>query len=266
MQDKHYKKFSQLFFDFLWLFMYNFAVTIYFLWCLMGKIKNLIAWSLAVLWSVVPWQAMNNSKFQSQQGETSTEIATIFDESKNPSTIYLSQNPEKYTWIYAGFETNPEGLDREKIYNISLSEIPPEVLKYGMLRKINEIREEYWLKPLKYDKKLEKVAQDFSDDIKWTKRREPWHVLHEDSKWRDEYDRVQDAWLFWNYVEKSDESIRENMMTISGYNINTLFYDLMHSHFHKKAIISKYVNSVWFWYCRDWNTIIQLFWQVKKGL
>ena len=220
------------------------------------------------------WESLvPNAQLSNQQNNTKSELFVNFSNpTTDESTFYLdwiispsSQVPSKYTWIYAGFETNPESLDWQKIYNVSLSEIPPEILKYGMLRKINEIRKENWLKPLKYDRKLEKVAQDFAYDLKWTAWWQPGHVLHEDSKWRDEYDRVQDAWLLWTYVEDSDNSIRENMATISWYTINTLFYDLMHSHFHKKAIISPYVNSVWFWYCKESNTIIQLFWQVKKG-
>lgn len=232
----------------------------------MWKLRNIIAWWLIVISNIIPWYAVtNNQKINSQKNDTNKEIVDVFTKNQVNSTIYVNQNPEKYTWIYAGFESNPESLDWDKIYNISLSEIPPEVLKYGLLRKINEIRKENWLKPLKYDKKLEQVAQDYAEDLKWTQWWKPWHILHQDSKWRDEYDRVRAAGLLWSYIEKSDNSVRENMSTISWYTINSLFYDFMNSYFHKKAIISQYVNSIWFWYCRESNTIIQLFWQVKDN-
>lgn len=257
-----------VFFDFWICFGYNISVIFLFIFIKMSKIKNLIAGWLAVLWSVVPWQAMNSTKVQSQQGETSTEIATIFDESKNPSTIYLSQNPEKYTWIYAGFETNPEGLDWQKIYNIDVADVPVEVLKYGMLRKMNEIRKTYWLKPLKYDKKLEKVAQDFADDERDYER---WNnpSPHTDSKWKWVRWRFKESWLLWEYIEiiivdGMEKWYWENMGSISWHTINSLYKDWMNSPWHKKQIISKYYNAVWFAINGKENVIVHDFWNVKK--
>lgn len=234
----------------------------------MGRVKNLIAWWLAVLWSIVPWQAMNTPKIQAQQEKTSTEIAAVLSETQNPSTIYVNQNPEKYTWIYAGFETNPENLDRQKIYNIDVADMPVEVLKYGMLRKMNEIRKANWLKPLKYDKKLEQLAQEFADDERDYER---WNnpYPHADSKWRWVKTRLQDAGLLWSYIELITVDYTpmwygENMWSISGHTINSLYNDWMNSPWHREQIVSKYHNAVWFGISAKWNVIVHEFWNVKK--
>lgn len=233
----------------------------------MGKVKNLIAGWLAVLWSVVPWHAaINSEKVNTQRDTTNQEIVNVFAEKQDNSTIDRNQNPEKYTWIYAGFETNPESLDWQKIYNISLSEVPTEVLKYGMLRKMNEIRKTHWLKPLKYDKKLEEVAQDFAND---REQNWPTNLSHIDSKWRYPDDRIEDAWLMYDYVEEifKDgvvEWIWENLCTFSGYNINTVYDAWMNSPWHRRNIVSPYVTSIWYWFTKKWNTIVCLFANVVK--
>ena len=233
----------------------------------MGRVKNLIAWWLAILWSIVPWQAMNTPKIQSQQEKTSTEIAAVLSETKNPSTIYVNQNPEKHTWIYAGFETNPESLDRQKIYDIDVADVPVEVLKYGMLRKMNEIRKANRLKPLKYDKKLEQLAQEFADDERDYER---WNnpYPHADSKWRWVKKRFEDAWLLWSYIDiVTVDCIKrwywENMWTISGHTINKLFDNRMHSPWHREAILSPYHNATWFAISVKNNLIVHEFWNVK---
>ena len=234
----------------------------------MRKIKNIIPWGLAILWSVMPWQAMNNQKIQPQQQKINAKIATIFDENNNPSTIYLNQNPEKYTWIYAGFETNPESLDWQKIYGIDVADVPTEVLKYWMLRKMNEIRKWYWLKALKYDKKLEKAAQDFADDETDPER---WNnpYPHADSKWRWVKTRLQEAWLLDGYIDIVVVDYKkmwygENMWSISGHTINSLYNDWMNSPWHRAAIISKYHTATWFGISKKWNVIVHEFGNVKS--
>jgi len=235
----------------------------------MGKVKNLIAGWLAVLWSVVPWHAATNSiKINSQRDTTNQEIVNVFAEKQDNSTIDRDQNPEKYTWIYAGFETNPESLDWQKIYNISLSEVPIEVLKYGMLRKMNEIRKTHWLKPLKYDKKLEEVAQDFADDERDPER---WNnpYPHADSKWRWVKTRLQEAWLLDGYIDIVVVDYKkmwygENMWSISWHTINSLYEDWMNSPWHRAAIISRYHTATWFGIGVKWNVIVHEFGNVKS--
>jgi len=235
----------------------------------MGKIKNIVAGCLAVLWCTIPWQASNNLKIDSQRETTAQEIVNVFNENQNNLiTINVNQNPEKYSWIYEGFETNPESLDREKIYDIDLSEIPTEILKYGMLRKMNEIRKAKWLKPLKYDEKLEQVAQDFANDERDYER---WNnpYPHADSKWRWVKQRLEEAWLLDNYIEIVVVDYKkmwywENMWSISWHTINTLYEDRMNSPGHKIQIISKYHNSVWFGISTKSNVIVHEFWNVKK--
>ena len=242
----------------------------------MGKASKIIATWLVIAWNVVAqWESLApHNQLSNQQNKTKSELFVNFSNpTSNESTFYLdwiispsNQVPSKYTWIYAGFETNPESLDWQKIYNINVSEVPSEILKYGMLRKMNEIRKTHWLKPLKYDKKLEKVAQDFAYDREqnWPKK-----LSHIDSKWWRPDDRIEEAWLLGTYVQKiyKDgivEWIWENLATFSWYNINTVYDAWMNSPWHRRNIVSPYLTSIWFWFTQQGNTIVCLFANVVK--
>lgn len=244
----------------------------------MGKASKILATWLVITWNVVAqWESLAaHNQLSNQQNKTKSELFVNFSNpTSNESTFYLdwiispsNQVPSKYTWIYAGFETNPESLDWQKIYNINVSEVPSEILKYGMLRKMNEIRKTHWLKPLKYDKKLEKVAQDFAnDDRNYDRWNNPYP--HADSKWRWVKTRLQDAGLLWSYIELITVDYTpmwygENMWSISGHTINSLYNDWMNSPWHREQIVSKYHNAVWFGISAKWNVIIHEFWNVKK--
>ena len=244
----------------------------------MWKAKSLVAAGLAVLGNMVWWNAMaNNNQLSNQKDNTQTELADVLanpqqDESTFQVDLSLSPSDQipqkKYEWIYAGFDKNPESLDWEKIYDIDLADVPVEVLKYGMLRKMNEIRKAHWLKPLKYDKKLEKVAQDFADDERNPDR---WNnpYPHADSKWRWVKKRLEDAGLIWSYIELVTVDYKkmwygENMWSISWHTINSLYEDWMNSPWHRAAIISKYHTATWFGISVKWNVIVHEFWNVKK--
>lgn len=118
----------------------------------MGKIKNLIAWSLAVLWSIVPWQAMNSTKVQSQQEKTITEIAAIFSENKiNDDTFEI--------WI--------DTIDHEQFIHRNISEIFDEygeekwllLVNQHLLIELNKIRLENGAKELILDDQIIQLAQ-----------------------------------------------------------------------------------------------------------
>lgn len=245
----------------------------------MWKAKSLVAAGLAVLGNMVWWNAMaNNNQLSNQKDNTQTELADVLanpqqDESTFQVDLSLSPSDQipqkKYEWIYAGFDKNPESLDWEKIYDIDLADVPVEVLKYWMLKKMNEIRVEHGLKPLKYDKKLEKLAKNFADDNRDFNRRESSYP-HADSKWRWVSQRFQDAWLLWPYIEVvTVDCIKrwywENMGSISGHTINNLFEDWMNSSGHREAIISPYHNSVWFAINSENDLIVHEFGNVKAN-
>ena len=242
----------------------------------MSKAKNIVAAGLTVLGNAVWWNVLaNNNQLADQQNNTKMELVDVLSDSQQDESTFqidLSLSPsdqipqKKYEWIYAWFETNPESLNWEKIYNEDLSSIPTEVLKYWMLKKLNEIRVKNGLKPLKYDKNLEKVAQDFAND-----REKNWikGLSHVDSQWRRPDDRIDDAWLLDNYVKEiyvnwTVEWIWENLSTFSWYTINTVYDAWMRSPGHKRNIVSKYVNSIWFGYTLQWNTVVCLFANVVK--
>ena len=218
----------------------------------MWKFQKIVWWA-ALVWSLMfGWNSMAQTANTRDVNTTNTEILQ-----KNSSEQLLDV-----------FNVNPENLDREKINNMDIADVPIDVLRYWMLRKLNEIRKANGVKPLKYDEKLASVAQNFANDdrdFEWWNNSNP----HRDSKWLNCYNRLKNAWLIWNYIQTHVENglIKwrwENLWSISWHTINTIFEDWMNSKWHKENILAKDINSVWFWYSLDWNIIVHVFWNVIK--
>lgn len=161
------------------------------------------------------------------------------------------------------------GLDqynyKEMLY-MDISLLAPEVVKKVMFERINEIRKEHWLKVLKYDKRLEEIATEFSKEKNWTQWRNEKHP-HNNKMWwwprrriyetplRNEIEEIEVNWvLYW---------IEENIVSATT-TVNWQMKALMESKNHRKAILSEYINSVWIWY-EQWSLVlVQLFANIKN--
>lgn len=211
----------------------------------MWKFQKIVWWA-ALVWSLMfGWNSMAQVSNTRDVNTTNTEILQ-----KNSSEQLLDV-----------FNVNPENLDREKINNMDIADVPIDVLRYWMLKKMNEIRKEKGLKPLKYDEKLASVAQNFANENLTRSQ----FKTHKDSQWRWPSDRIYDE--LWDYVKEIYnnwfvEWVWENIWTVSGYTINSIFSARLHSEWHREALLSKYVNSVWFGINKSHNVIIHTFWNV----
>lgn len=186
----------------------------------MSKIKNLIAGWLAVLWSVVPWQAMNSTKVQSQQEKTSTEIATIFDENKIDDDT---------------FEIWMDTIDHEQFIHRNISEIFDEygeekwllLVNQHLLIELNKIRVENGAKELVLDDQIIQLAQK--------------QAIHLDS-----LDKIFHE-NFWDRLDANNieyNSYWENLW-LWQTNIDDIVKQWMTSPWHKSNILKKSFKKMW---------------------
>lgn len=196
----------------------------------MSKIKNLIAGWLAVLWSVVPWQAMNSTKVQSQQEKTSTEIATVFDENKiNDDTFEI--------WM--------DTIDHEQFIHKNISEIFDEygeekwllLVNQHLLIELNKIRVENGAKELVLDDQIIQLAQK--------------QAIHLDS-----LDKIFHE-NFWDRLDANNieyNSYWENLW-LWQTNIDDIVKQWMTSPWHSSNIKKRSFKKMWLGliYNKRWN-------------
>lgn len=201
----------------------------YLLQNLMGKVKNLIAWWLAVLWSIVPWQAMNTPKIQTQQEKTSTEIAAVLSETKNNNTFEI--------WI--------DTINHEEFIHKNISEIFDEygeeewllLINQHLLIELNKIRVQNWAKELVLDNQIIQLAQK--------------QAIHLDS-----LDKIFHE-NFWDRLDANNieyNSYWENLW-LWQTNIDEVVEDRMKSPGHRANILKRSFKKMWVWvvYNKGWN-------------
>lgn len=163
----------------------------------------------------------------------------------------------------------------EPIFNLSEQEA-----KSIMLIRVNELRNEAnksrkkWekeLKPFKYDKRLEEVAQWFANDRwDWKIWQTEWHW---DSEWNSIHQRLRKFWLedkinkhIVNYETKwfSENLVGTQGLNGESFSIEIMLQALMNSPRHRDALLSSYTTSIWFGYY-EWATVfVQVFADFKK--
>lgn len=119
----------------------------------MWRVKNAVAAWLAVLWSIIPWQAaINSQKINSQKEIKNKEISEVFTERKeNADTFQI--------WV--------DTINHEQFIHKNISEIFDEygeeqwllLINQHLLIELNKIRVQNWAKELVLDDQIIQLAQ-----------------------------------------------------------------------------------------------------------
>ncbi|EKD24745.1 MAG: hypothetical protein ACD_80C00166G0006 [uncultured bacterium (gcode 4)] len=155
--------------------------------------------------------------------------------------------------------------DYHKLLHTDISTLSPEIIKKVMLDRINEIRKEKKIKPLKYDKRLESLAYEFVEEKNWTERwKDPYCHFDKDGNWI--YERTEKKWLINKIriisIDGEVVSLWENLVTTYGSVYDMLESLMASTKWHKERILSSHQNKVWFGY-KTWSTIfVQIFAQM----
>lgn len=226
--------------------MYNIIDNVYLFTCIMGKLHN-IATGVMITWAIL---GMGKEAFSQTTGNSNgkANVGQVQDSTKS-QIIWLDQ------------------YDYKKMLYMDISLLSPEVVKKVTLDRINEIRKEHKLSILKYDTKIEEVAYEFSQEKNGTERRKD-DRSHANKKNEWQYARFKRHWLT-DYIKMTKvnwklEWLEENII---GVNQHGSVYDIMitvkWSPRHRENIISPYINSIWIWYDKNFDTMVQNFAYVK---
>ncbi len=154
----------------------------------------------------------------------------------------------------------------EECLQMQPSELSEALVKKTMLHKLNDIRKQHQLKPLKYNKKLENLALQFATEKTATERwKDQW--MHFDKDSLGVIDRSKKAWL-WKDINKHvvDHEVMwlgENLVSTNG-SIEAMMDALMESPGHRKRLLCPYTTEVGFWYGKWYTILVQIFADFKK--
>lgn len=187
----------------------------------MWKVKNFIAGWLAVLWSVVPWQAaINSPKIDSQKNTTSQEIVDVFAENQyNADTFQV--------WV--------DTIDHENFIHRNISDIFAEygeeqwllMINQHLLIELNKIRVQNGSKELVLDDQIIQLAQQQANHLDSLNK-----VCHENFSERLEKNNIE----FSSYGEN---------LWLWHTNIDAIVKQWMTSPWHKSNILKKSFKKMW---------------------
>ena len=166
--------------------------------------------------------------------------------------------------------TKQEIVEKKQSYEECLqmqpSELSEAVVKKTMLHKLNDIRKQHGLKPLKYNKQLDNLALQFATEKTGTERwKDQW--MHFDKDSLGVIDRSKKAWIWKNInkhvVNHEVMGLWENLVSTNA-SIEAMMDALMKSPGHRRWILCPYITETGFGYT-DWYTIlVQIFADFKK--
>jgi len=147
------------------------------------------------------------------------------------------------------------------------SELSDSLVKKTMLHRLNDIRKQHNLKPLKYNKQLDHLALKFATEKTGTQRWEnQW--MHFDKDSLGVIDRAKKEWL-WENINKhvvDDEvmGLWENLIS-TNVSIEKMLDALMHSPGHRKRLLCPYITEAGFWYEKGYTILVQIFADFNKN-
>lgn len=211
----------------------------------MWKSHNIAAW-LMMVWASL---GLVGQEVVDQNTENNNNKASIEQVQKGTS--------EQLIWL--------DQYDYKKMLNMDIKILSPDVVIKLVFDRTNEIRKINWLKTLKYNKNLEKIANNFAKEKINTRRRED-DFAHFDNNNYWPYERVTKSELKDSLIliEKGLELdwIKENLSTANN-SVYSSLENLMNSKGHREAILSSNINSIWIAYEKNANLIVQLFANIK---